>query len=61
MPKPRRLRAERRGQTDDFRRGVVALNRRIHSFNLKASPISLHKLPFIIGSLSGLNGTTGGA
>ena len=45
-----RLRAEGKVSKDDFRRRVVALNRRILSFNLKAPAISVQRLPFVIGS-----------
>jgi hypothetical protein len=45
-----RLRAEGEVSTDDFRRRVVALNRRILSFNLKAPATSVQRLPFVIGS-----------
>ena len=46
----RGLSAETKVSTDDFRRRVVALNRRILSFNLRAPSISVHKLPFVIDS-----------
>jgi len=46
----RRLRAEGKVSTDDFRRRVVALNRRIVSFNLKAPATCVHRLPFVVGS-----------
>ena len=46
----RRLRAQGKISTDDFRERVVALNRRILSFNLKAPATSVHKRPFDIGS-----------
>ena len=42
----RRLHARGDGSTDDFRRRVIALNRRIHSFNLKAPVASLQKKLF---------------
>jgi hypothetical protein len=46
----RRLSAEGNASTDDFRRRVLALNRRILSFNLKVPAISAHRLPFVIKS-----------
>jgi hypothetical protein len=42
----RRLHARGDGSTDDFRRRVIALNRRIHSFNLKAPVASVQKKLF---------------
>jgi Domain of unknown function (DUF1992) len=45
----RRLRAEGKVSTDEFRAHVAALNRRIFSFNLKAPVASVHKRPLGIG------------
>ena len=46
----RRLSAEGKVSSDDFRTRAAALNRRILSFNLKAPVASVHKRPFGIGS-----------
>lgn len=44
----RRLRAEAKVSSDDFRARVAALNRKIFSFNLKAPLTSVHKRGFEI-------------
>ena len=46
----RRLHCEGKISTDEYRARVVALNRRILSFNLKAPTTSVHKRPFEISS-----------